>query len=174
MLPNYSLLAKTKAKQPHPTQATPATRPLASSDARPPGTSNGPSRIRASFPLYTNCPSHLPTLQISLSSRSPSRTQTLHSGACSTLLMLGIIFPPSVSNLERYKRTLLVPTAEERGSASLARHWKKRRYGKPWERATRTVSNGSSSAQPSTFSSRFSHSSHLTRPLTWQPAVTRS
>ena len=147
MLPNYSLPAKTKAKQPHLTRATPAPRPLALSDARPLGISNGPSQTRVSFPLYTSSPFHPPILPISLSSRSPSQTQTLHSGACSTLPMLDTTSPRNASSLERYRRTLLVPMAVARGSASLAKHRRRRLCGRPWERETRTVWNGSFSAQ---------------------------
>jgi len=147
VLPNYSLPAKIKAKQRHLTRVTPALRPLASSDARLLGTSNGPLRTRVSFPLYTSSPFHPPILQISLSSRSPSQTHTPHSGACSTLPMLGITYPRSGSSLERYRRILLVPMAEAQGSASLAKHRRRRLCGRPWERETRTVWNGSFSAQ---------------------------
>lgn len=118
-------------------------------------TLNGQLPIPASSLPYTSyrC---LPQIQrIYHYSRSQSQTLTRHSGACSTLLMLVIIYPPSVSSLERYRRTLPDLTVAEQGSASLVRLRKRRLCGRLWAKATRIVLNGSFFAPLSIFLSMF-------------------
>lgn len=147
VLLDCSLPVSTKANLPLPTQVILVTHPLASFAARHPETSNGLLRTQVSFLPYTNSPSLPPIPRISRSFRYPSRTQTRHSGACSTLLMQAIISPPGVSSSERYKRIHRVQAVGVRGSASPERRPKRKLYGKPSVRETRTASSGSSSVR---------------------------
>ena len=107
-----------------------------------PETSNGPSPILVSFHPFTSSLSPLRILQIFLFSRSPSRTQMLHSGVCSISLMRDTISPLSGLNSERSRRIHLQPMelgVAEPGSASRGKLLKKRQCGRLLAKATRIV-----------------------------------
>ena len=120
--------------------------------------SSGPSPIPVFFHQSTSSLYPLLTPLIFPYSKYPNRTQMLLSGACSILPMRDTISHRSGLNLERFRRTRLLPMEQEvveRGSASLAKHLKRKRYGKLLARATKTALNGWSCAQLSTSSSKF-------------------
>lgn len=108
--------------------------------------SSGQLQIQVSYHPSTNSPFPLQTPPISPSSKSPNPTLTQLSGACSTSPMLVIIYPQSALSLERYRRTLQAPMAVVLELVLLGKQPRKRPSGRPWERETRTVSNGSFSA----------------------------